>query len=109
MRKIQLIALHFIFLLNTPLMATNDYQKMGENILSDLVAIQSTEDMGLATQASEYSENKLLEYGFSQSNLQVVGPGEDNKGLIAILRGESSISPTITMAHLDVVPSVENS
>ena len=109
MRKIQLIALYFIFIFNIPLMANNDYQKMGENILSDLVAIQSTEDMGLATQASEYSENKLLEYGFSQSNLQVVGPGEDNKGLIAILRGESSISPTITMAHLDVVPSVENS
>ena len=109
MRKIQLIALYFIVIFNTPLMSANDYQKMGENILSDLVAIQSTEDMGLATQASEYSENKLLEYGFSQSNLQVVGPGKDKKGLIAILRGESSISPTITMAHLDVVPSVENS
>jgi len=109
MRKIQLIALYFIFIFNIPLMANNDYQKMGENILADLVAIQSTEDMGLATQASKYSENKLLEYGFSQSNLQVVGLEEDKKGLIAILRGESSINPTITMAHLDVVPSVENS
>jgi acetylornithine deacetylase/succinyl-diaminopimelate desuccinylase-like protein len=109
MRTIKLIALHLILITNMPLMAANDYQEMADNILADLVAIQSTEDMGLATQASEYSEQRLLKGGFNQNDLQVVGPDKTNKGLIAIYRGQSATNPTITMAHLDVVPSVISS
>ncbi|MBT3992938.1 MAG: M20/M25/M40 family metallo-hydrolase [Gammaproteobacteria bacterium] len=109
MDRIRNVLLFTIIMINMPLMADEDYQAMAVEILSDLIAIESTEAMGLSTKASEYSKNKLLQYGFSQSDLQVTGPGKKNKGLIAIYHGESSRNPTITMAHLDVVPSVIDS
>ena len=60
MDRIRNVLLFTIIMINMPLMADEDYQAMAVEILSDLIAIESTEAMGLSTKASEYSKNKLL-------------------------------------------------
>ena len=74
-----------------------------------MVAIESTEAMGLASTVSEYAGTVLLDNGFTSADIEVVGPTEEAKGLYAIYRGQSSAEPVIVMAHIDVVPAVKES
>ena len=45
---------------SNPSFSSDDYVKLGTSILSDLVAIESTAGMGLATEVSELSKTLLL-------------------------------------------------
>ena len=97
------------------LLATNGYTKnsdfysMGREILGDMVSIESTEAKGLASDVSEYAASVLLNNGFEESDLEVVGPTEISKGLYAVYKGSSQEKPTIVMAHIDVVTAVKES
>jgi acetylornithine deacetylase/succinyl-diaminopimelate desuccinylase-like protein len=98
-----------IVLISNSSLGASDYLDLGINILSDLVAIESTANEGLATEASEHSKTLLINRGFKEDHLLVVGPSESTKGLYAVYKGESSNNPTVVMAHLDVVPAVKDS
>ena len=87
---------------------SGDYVKLGTSILSDLVAIESTAGMGLATEASELSKTLLLNHGFDDEDLKVIGPTDSSKGLYAVYKGQSSNKPIVVMAHIDVVPAVKD-
>ena len=87
----------------------SDFYAMGRQLLGEMVEIESTETKGLATDVSEYAASVLLEHGFQSDDLQVAGPTEISKGLYAVYRGSSQERPTIVMAHIDVVPAVEES
>ena len=87
----------------------SDFYAMGRQLLGEMVEIESTEAKGLATDVSEYAASVLLEHGFQSDDLQVAGPTEISKGLYAVYRGSSQERPTIVMAHIDVVPAVEES
>ena len=93
---------------SNPSFSSDDYVKLGTSILSDLVAIESTAGMGLATEVSELSKTLLLNNGFNDENLKVVGPTDTSKGLYAVYKGKSSTKPVIVMAHIDVVPAVKD-
>ncbi|MDG2296760.1 MAG: M20/M25/M40 family metallo-hydrolase, partial [Gammaproteobacteria bacterium] len=93
---------------SNPSFSSDDYVKLGTSILSDLVAIESTAGMGLATEVSELSKTLLLNNGFNDENLKVVGPTDTSKGLYAVYKGQSSTKPVIVMAHIDVVPAVKD-
>ncbi len=95
--------------LSQTLSAQTDYLEIGKETLADLIAIESTESAGLATQASEYASEKLRSAGFDQDDLQIAGPTATTLGLAATLRGAGSGPPVIVMAHLDVVPAVTES
>ena len=92
-----------------PILGSSDYLELGRSILSDMVKIESTADMGLATEVSELSKEILLKNGFDDADLKVVGPTKTSKGLYAVYKGKSSEKPVILMAHIDVVPAVKDS
>jgi len=92
-----------------PALSSETYLELGTSILSDLVAIESTADMGLATEVSRLSKTILLKNGFNNDDLKVTGPTESSRGLYAVYKGKSSIKPILVMAHIDVVPAVKNS
>ena len=109
MNKLNLICL-FLLMIVTDLFANNsDFYKSGREILGEMVAIESTEAMGLASTVSEYAGTVLLDNGSTSADIEVVGPTEEAKGLYAIYRGQSSAEPVIVMAHIDVVPAVKES
>ena len=73
-----------------PILGSSDYLELGRTILSDMVKIESTADMGLATKVSELSKEILLKNGFDDADLKVVGPTKTSKGLYAVYKGKSS-------------------
>ena len=92
-----------------PISSSSDYLELGRSILSDMVEIESTADMGLSTEVSELSKEILLKNGFDDADLKVVGPTVTSKGLYAVYKGKSPKKPAIVMAHIDVVPAVKDS
>ena len=94
---------------SNPISGSSDYLELGRSILSDMVEIESTADMGLSTEVSQLSKDILLKNGFDDADLKVVGPTDTSKGLYAVYKGESSKKPAIVMAHIDVVPAVKDS
>ena len=106
--SIKLMVLMMVVFSN-PISGSSDYLELGRSILSDMVEIESTADMGLSTEVSKLSKDILLKNGFDDADLKVVGPTDTSKGLYAIYKGESSKKPAIVMAHIDVVPAVKDS
>ena len=94
---------------SNPILGSSDYLDLGRSILSDMVEIESTADMGLSTEVSQLSKEILLKNGFDDADLKVVGPTDTSKGLYALYKGQSSKKPVIVMAHIDVVPAVKDS
>ena len=72
---------------SNPISGSSDYLELGRSILSDMVEIESTADMGLSTEVSKLSKEILLKNGFDDADLKVVGPTDTSKGLYAIYKG----------------------
>ena len=47
------------FLFSNPILGSGDYLELGRSILSHMVEIESTADMGLSTEVSELSKEIL--------------------------------------------------
>jgi len=94
---------------SNPIFGSSNYLDLGRSILSEMVEIESTADMGLSTEVSQLSKEILLKNGFDDADLKVVGPTDTSKGLYALYKGQSSKKPVIVMAHIDVVPAVKDS
>ena len=57
---------------SNPISGSIDYLELGRSILSDMVEIESTADMGLSTEVSKLSKEILLKNGFEDADLKVV-------------------------------------
>jgi acetylornithine deacetylase/succinyl-diaminopimelate desuccinylase-like protein len=79
------------------------YQQLASGIFHELVEIKSTESGVGSTPAAEAVARHLLAAGFSNDDVQVLGPNERKKNLVARLHGKGTGKPTLMLAHLDVV------
>jgi len=79
-------------------------QRLGREILEELVGIRTTHDHG-STQAARAIEHRLLAAGIPAADLRVIAPpGHPNKGnLLVRYRGRGAAKPVLFMGHLDVV------
>ena len=80
--------------------------KLARKILAEMIAIDTTHESGDTTPAAELLARYLREAGFPSEDVQVIGPKEKNKSLVARLRaGEQATNPKpiLFFAHLDVV------
>ena len=109
MNNLKVRSLFFMLIATNVFANDSDFYTSARAILGDMVEIESTREKGLATSVSKYAESVLLNNGFEEGDLEVVGPAEASKGLYAIYRGRSSQDPIIVMAHIDVVPAVKDS
>jgi acetylornithine deacetylase/succinyl-diaminopimelate desuccinylase-like protein len=78
-------------------------QTLGRDLLRTLVDIDTTAEHGDTTPAAEAMARRLLDAGFPPADVQVLGPRERNRNLLARLRGSGQRKPIVLLAHIDVV------
>ena len=81
----------------------SQYQKVARDIFRELVEIKSTESGVGSTPAAEAVARRLIAAGFTPADVQVIGPNERKKNLVARLHGKGAGKPILLLAHLDVV------
>jgi acetylornithine deacetylase/succinyl-diaminopimelate desuccinylase-like protein len=80
-----------------------DVDRLGRDILKELIETDTTHSSGSTTVAAERMAARLIAAGFPRADVQVVG-GADRKGnLVARYRGTGAAKPVLFIAHLDVV------
>jgi acetylornithine deacetylase/succinyl-diaminopimelate desuccinylase-like protein len=72
-------------------------------IFRELIEINTTDSVGNVTRASEAVARRLKAAGFPETDVQVIGPNDRKRNLVAVLRGTGTQKPILFIAHLDVV------
>jgi acetylornithine deacetylase/succinyl-diaminopimelate desuccinylase-like protein len=80
-----------------------DYQRLGRDILKELIETNTTHSTGTVTLASERMAARLLAAGFPRADVQIVGDADKKRNLVARYRGRGTRKPVLLIAHLDVV------
>jgi acetylornithine deacetylase/succinyl-diaminopimelate desuccinylase-like protein len=83
--------------------APMEYQKLGREVLKELIETDTTHSTGSTTVAAERMAARLLAAGFPRADVQVVGDAARKGNLVARLRGSGARKPLLFIAHLDVV------
>ncbi len=79
-------------------------QQLAEDILRELVGLETTEEKPDETRKSiEVVAKRLVDAGIPEADVVIVNPEPDLYGLVARLRGIQEQGPLLTMAHIDVV------
>jgi acetylornithine deacetylase/succinyl-diaminopimelate desuccinylase-like protein len=90
-----------------PAQSAADYQRLGRDLLKELIETDTTHATGSTTVAAERLATRLVAAGFPSSDVMVVraaDKGAETKGnLVARYRGTGARKPVLFIAHLDVV------
>jgi len=79
------------------------YQRMAQEILEQLVEINTTDSVGNTTEGAEAMATRLLAAGFPKEDVHVLGSDPRKGNLVARYRGTGDRPPLLLLAHLDVV------
>jgi acetylornithine deacetylase/succinyl-diaminopimelate desuccinylase-like protein len=82
------------------------YEALGRDILTELIAINTTVDRG-STVAAKAVAARATSNGFAAADVTLVTPKErlDSGSVVIRLRGRSNARPVLYINHLDVVPA----
>lgn len=83
----------------------SEYQKLARDIFKELIEINTTAGNG-STKAAEAMATRLKSGGFSESDINVIGPDIQHKNLIVRFRGSGKLKPVLFICHLDVVEAI---
>lgn len=83
------------------------YQNLARDIFKELIEINTTFRYG-STKAAEAMATRLRSAGFSDSDIQVIGPDEQHKNLVLRFRGQGKLKPVLFICHLDVVEALRS-
>jgi acetylornithine deacetylase/succinyl-diaminopimelate desuccinylase-like protein len=79
-------------------------KRMARDIFQQLIEINTTHSVGSTTRAAEAMAKRLIDAGFAQEDVQVLGPNDREGNLVARLRGSGGLrKPILIIGHLDVV------
>lgn len=81
----------------------SQYQQLARDVFRELIEIKSTESGVGSTPAAEAVARRLLAAGFPAADVQVIGPNDRKKNIVARLHGKGTGKPVLMLAHLDVV------
>jgi len=84
---------------------TTDNQKLARQIFKELIETNTTSGYG-SSKAAEAMAARLKTAGFSDSDIQVIGPDQQHKNLVFRFRGEGKLKPVLFICHLDVVEAL---
>ncbi|TPG11094.1 M20/M25/M40 family metallo-hydrolase [Rhodanobacter glycinis] len=76
---------------------------LGRELLSELIAIDTTSEHGSTTVAADKLAQRFLKAGVAPADVQVVGDDAHRRNLVVRLRGRGEREPILLLAHLDVV------
>jgi acetylornithine deacetylase/succinyl-diaminopimelate desuccinylase-like protein len=80
-------------------LSTSDKQ-LSKSIFKQLIEINTTES---TTAAAEAMAKRLLDAGFPQTDVSVIGPDDQHKNLVVRYRGTGQHKPILLIGHLDTV------
>ena len=78
-------------------------KQLAHDVFKQLIEINTTDSVGSVTQASEAMAQRLRDAGFSESDMQILGPNERKKNLVLRYHGTGKHKPILLIGHLDVV------
>ena len=78
-------------------------KQLSHDIFKELIEINTTDSVGNVTTASEAMAKRLLDAGFPAADVQVLGPNDRKKNMVARLHGNGKKKPVLLIGHLDVV------
>ena len=78
-------------------------KQLAHDIFKQLIEINTTDSVGNVTSASEAVAQRFRAAGFPESDIQVLGPNDRKKNLVARLHGSGKHKPVLLIGHLDVV------
>ena len=78
-------------------------RQLSHDIFKELIEINTTDSVGNVTAASEAMAKRLRDAGIADSDIQVLGPNDRKKNLVARLHGTGKHKPILLIGHLDVV------
>lgn len=81
----------------------DEYRQLARDIFRELIEIDTTDSSGDVTVAAQAVRQRLLDAGFAEEDLALVGPHPRKMNLVARMRGTGARGPLLTLAHLDVV------
>jgi acetylornithine deacetylase/succinyl-diaminopimelate desuccinylase-like protein len=83
---------------------SDTYSALGRDIFKELIEINTTDtELGNVTTAAEAMAKRLRDAGFAAEDVQVLGPNDRKKNMVARLRGTGKHKPILLIGHLDVV------
>jgi acetylornithine deacetylase/succinyl-diaminopimelate desuccinylase-like protein len=78
-------------------------KQLALDMFKQLVEINTTDSVGNVTTASEAIAQRFRDAGFPDADIQVVGPNDRKKNMVARLHGSGKHKPVLLIGHLDVV------
>ena len=97
--------LFFIALTSTVSLSQIDdsTRQLSRDIFKQLIEINTTDSVGNVTTAAEAMADRLRAAGYPATDIQVIGPNDRKKNLVARLHGSGKKKPVLLIGHLDVV------
>jgi hypothetical protein len=80
-------------------------REMAHDIFKQLIEINTTDSIGSTTLAAQAMAKRLLDAGFPQADITVIGPNDRKGNMVARYRGRpnSKLRPILIIGHTDVV------
>ncbi len=78
-------------------------KQLSHDIFKQLIEINTTDSVGNVTTAAEAMAQRLRDAGFPDSDIQVLGPNDRKKNMVARIHGAGIRKPILFICHLDVV------
>jgi acetylornithine deacetylase/succinyl-diaminopimelate desuccinylase-like protein len=79
-------------------------KRMARDIFQQLIEINTADSVGSTTRAADAMAKRLIDAGFAQEDVKVLGPNDRKGNLVARLRGSGGLrKPILIIGHLDVV------
>jgi acetylornithine deacetylase/succinyl-diaminopimelate desuccinylase-like protein len=78
-------------------------KQLAHDIFKQLIEINTTDSVGNVTTAAEAMAKRLRDAGYPASDVQVIGPNDRKKNMVARLHGTGARKPILLICHLDVV------
>jgi acetylornithine deacetylase/succinyl-diaminopimelate desuccinylase-like protein len=76
---------------------------LAHEIFKQLIDINTTDSVGNVTIAAEAMAARLRDAGFTEQDVQVAGPTDRKKNMVARIHGSGKRKPVLFIGHLDVV------
>jgi acetylornithine deacetylase/succinyl-diaminopimelate desuccinylase-like protein len=104
-RALYVLAVLFSLVVADPARAQVDdaTKKLSHDIFKQLIEINTTDSVGNVTTAAEAMAQRLRDAGFPESDIQVLGPNDRKKNMVARIHGAGTSKPILFICHLDVV------
>jgi acetylornithine deacetylase/succinyl-diaminopimelate desuccinylase-like protein len=78
-------------------------RQLSHDIFKQLIEINTTDSVGNVSTAAEAMAQRFRDAGFSESDMQIMGPNDRKKNLVVRMHGSGKHKPVLLIGHLDVV------